>query len=509
VKQSPTIDLEFALGAALSLLLLAAFLAVPFLPMVDLPQHAAQISIWQRLSDPSSLESSAFELNLRTPYIGAYVAARLLAPLFGVLPALKVVIWASVVGHFAAFDLLVRTLGHRRWLSLLGLPLGLGYGFYFGFVSFIGALPFGLLAISLALRHRDAPTLRNGTLLALTLCATLATHGFAFGMTSAMIAPLLLRGKGTLFARFAPFVAPVLLVVVWLMPGSSGRSIGLTIWDPRLLELVHIPALWLAASGADHLAFLFGCLILLLLILSFGRPSRVPERYLPLAFMLVAYCLFPLALGGFGPLHPRFAAFIVPALLLAFEPGVEAEHSMLPGLVAATCLAWLGLFAHRLIAFARETRPIADFVADMPAGLSIRPIVFERTSEAFPALPALLHLSAYYVPEKAGRQGYSFAMYPTSVIRFQPGVIPTMDRGAEWNPDGFSAQEELGQYDCFLVHSASDRSFQLFGARANEVSLAFHEAGWWAYLGPSAQAAWRAHEHSGMVHDEPLVFSSQ
>ncbi len=497
------LDASLLLALVLCAGLLVAFLVVPYLPMVDLPQHAAQLGIWSRLSAAAPFESSLFELNLRTPYLGAYVLAHALGPLFGTVPALKIVVWLAVVAHFAAFDLLVRTLGYSRWLSLLGLPFALGYGFYFGFISFIAAIPLGLVAISFALRFRAQPSWRLGSLLALALCLTLATHGFALGMTLAVIAPLLLRGGGSIFARFLPLCAPALLTVIWLMPGSSGRSIGLTIWDPRVLELVQLPALLLAASGADHLAWMFGALLLGLVCSSLGRPSRELERWLPLVFMLLGYCLFPLMLGGFGPLHPRFAAFFVPTLLLAFEPRQHEEHSHIPGLIAATCVAWLGLLVHRLNAFEHETKPIADFVAEMPAGLSIRPIVFERTSEAFPALPALLHLSAYYVPEKAGRQGYSFAMYPTSVIRYQPGLVPTMDGGSEWHPEWFSADNELGQYDVFLVHSASDRAPELFGARAAELNLAFHEQGWWAYVDRSSLAF----HDKGSSHGKSLVSS--
>ena len=476
----------WALG--LALLLLAAFLAVPYLPMVDMPQHAAQISIWQRLGDPSFPEFQRFESNLRTPYLGAYALAHLFAGVLGVVPALKLVVWLSVVGHWAAFDWLVRTLGHARWLGLLGLPLGMGYGFYYGFISFIGALPFALAAVCFALRHRQQPTLASGLGLAAALCATLATHGFALGLSVLLVAPLLLRGGGSLIARGAPLLAVPLLMLVWLVPGTSARSIGSTVWDPRFWELSSVPALLLAASSADVLAGVLGVLVLGLVVLALGRPSRAFERFLPLAALLLGFCLFPLSFGGFTPLHPRFAAFMVPALLLAFEPRAASRFGLLPSCIAAVTTAWFALFAFRLQRFVAETQPIRDFVARMPAHLRIRPIIFDRTSDVFPALPTALHLSAYYVPEKAGTQGYSFAMYPTSVIRYVPGVVPTMDRGAEWSPDWFSPVE-LADYDCFLVHSASDRSLELFGTQINEVSLAFQEQGWWAYLTRSAPSA--------------------
>jgi hypothetical protein len=491
-------------GLALCAFLLGAFLAVPYLPMVDMPQHAAQISIWQRLGDPHFPETELFELNLRTPYLGAYALARALCGALGVVPALKVVTWLAIVGHWAAFAWLVRTTGHARWLGVFGVPLGMGYGFYFGFISFIGALPFGLAAVSLALRHRERATWLSGLLLGAALCATLATHGFALGLTVVLVAPLLLRGSSSLIARAAPLLAPVLLIVVWLMPGSSARAIGLTVWDPRFWELGSVPALWLAANSADVWATALGLIILACVALSLGRPSRAPERHLPIVVLVLGFCLFPLSFGGFTPLHPRFAAFVIPALLLAFEPrtaprfavasaladskGRTASYLSLPRAerplalgVMLSSAVWLALFAVRLHRFQQETRPISDFIARMPAHLRIRPVVFERTSRVFPSLPVLIHLSAYYVPVKAGVQGYSFAMYPTSVIRYQPFVTPTMTQGSEWRPDWFSA-DELPGYDCVLVHSTSDPSFELFGERLAQVSLAFHEQGWWAYM---------------------------
>jgi hypothetical protein len=96
----------------------------------------------------------------------------------------------------------------------------------------------------------------------------------------------------------------------------------------------------------------------------------------------------------------------------------------------------------------------------------------------------MLHLSAYYAAEKGGRQGYSFAMYPTSAVRYSSRVVPTMSGGSEWHPEYFS-KTELDSYDCILVRSTTDRSAELFNERASDVRLAFHEREWWAYATPT------------------------
>jgi hypothetical protein len=47
--------------------------------MVDLPQHAAQLSISLHQGAATFAESGRFLVNWRTPYLGAYLAGRLLA----------------------------------------------------------------------------------------------------------------------------------------------------------------------------------------------------------------------------------------------------------------------------------------------------------------------------------------------------------------------------------------------------------------------------------------------
>jgi hypothetical protein len=198
-------------------------------------------------------------------------------------------------------------------------------------------------------------------------------------------------------------------------------------------------------------------------------------------------------MSGFGPLHPRFAALFIPALLLAFEPRQRPPSIVLPRLAIGFCLTWFAVFAVRLSSFAGEVRPLAAFVDRTPPDLRVRPVVFERESRAFPGLPAHLHLPAYYAAEKGGRQGYSFAMYPTSVIRYRPSVLPPMGSGAEWHPETFSAAAELGAYDRILVRSSVDPTVRLFSGRPQDVVLDFSEGSWWGYrvlLARSGPSPW-------------------
>ncbi len=135
-----------------------------------------------------------------------------------------------------------------------------------------------------------------------------------------------------------------------------------------------------------------------------------------------------------------------------------------------------------MVDFNREARSFHELVARLPKGLAVRPLIFDRTGRAFSGVPVYLHYSAYYQVEKGGRQGFSFAVYPSSAIRFSGPLLPPLMRpGAEWNPRAFDAPSEASLYDYFLVRSAIDRTAELFGDSTVPIELDAHVGDWWGY----------------------------
>lgn len=449
--------------------------------MVDLPQHAAQIVTWQRLDAGVPELRELFELNFRTPYLLAYPLARWLAPAFGAVLALKLVVWLSVVLNLVTVELLARRVGHDPWLGLLGFVTAMGLCFYFGFVSFVLAMPFVVGALVLALSHAQAPNLRDGAWLAVLLSLVLTAHGIAFVLAFGTAGLLLLRGGGSLLTRLCPLVPAALLAAFWIVPGPVSVRIGGDVWALTFARLPDFPALLVSMGAADHASMLLGCALLVAMFLALGfRPQRRPERYLPLVLLLGGYMLFPTMFRGIVLLHTRLPYFLLPVALLAFAPPPSgARHRLLTrASVLGVTLAWLGLFGARLAEFQHEAADFHALEARLRPGAAVRPLVFDRQSRVFPGVPAFLHYPAYYYVDKGGTQGYSFAQYPLSVVRYRPGVIATMQGGAEWRPDWFR-QDEIPDYDYFLVRSALDRTQELFAGAP--VELEAHEGSWWAY----------------------------
>lgn len=475
------VELPSALLVLLVTTLLVAIFAFRDLPLVDLPQHAAQIAVWLHWDDPA-YRTEELELNFRTPYLLAYVLARPISALIGPILALKAVVALAVVGHAVAFHVLVRRLGHDPWLAVLGVPAALGYSFCFGFVSFIIALPLAFLAFAVSVEHAERPSIRQGALLLVLLCLTFFAHGIALALTLLVIVPLLAAGSGPILWRLLPLSGPALLGALWLGPGDSAKRIGITYWELGFERFIDLPAMLVSIGSTDSGGTVAAFLLLGTTALLFGAPAGW-ARVTPLVLALAGYSLFPALFRGVGPLSPRFTVLILPCLLLAFRPASRTSWQRTVGRtgLGLVSVAWIGLFVGRLPAYNQETKGVHAVVDALPPGLDVRPIVFERASLAFPGVPALLHLPAYYLVEKGGTQGYSFAIYPISVVRRRPGVPARMDGGAEWRPEAFDPARELDSYDCFLVHSVGDRSMALFGDFASEVELVVRDGNWWGY----------------------------
>jgi hypothetical protein len=465
--------------AALAVLLLVVLLSAVDLPLVDLPQHSLQIANWLRI-DQGQAGARDLELNFRTPYLLAYPIVRVLCAVLPVLTSLKLVLWLSVTLQALALRKLCERLGHDPWLGLLGYPLGLGYSFCFGFVAFCAALPLVYWAFAQLVAQREAPSVRRGSWLALTLGLLLVAHGVALAFFVAVAGPLLLWGGGKLWQRVWPLLSPPLLAAVWLAPGRPSTRLGGDVWVLEPQRWLDLPGQLVGIGAADAIATAFGVLLLGLLASSLG--SRRPLLYwMPLLASLIGYGLFPTMFRGAGPLHPRFSSYLVPALLLAFGPRVGAGTAARRGLSLLLSSSVVLLFGWRLRDFNRETAGFHALMARLPAGLAIRPLVFDRGSRAFPGIPAHLHVPAYYSAEKGGSAGYSFAMYSISVVRFRPGVRILMGGGSEWSPESFNWERETSDYDYFIVKSASDRTSWLFPGPQPAAVLEQHFGDWWGY----------------------------
>jgi hypothetical protein len=95
-----------------------------YLPLFDLPNHLAAISVWRNLGDPTYGLGELYRLNLQpVPYWGYFATVLALSRVVGVEIANKLFVTAYVVAMVWGVARLAKKTGRDPRLSLLVFPL--------------------------------------------------------------------------------------------------------------------------------------------------------------------------------------------------------------------------------------------------------------------------------------------------------------------------------------------------------------------------------------------------
>ena len=424
----------FALSAVA---VLVPLWCVKYLPMVDLPLHGLQISIWKNLLDPRYGFRAFYDLHYFTPYFGIYGLARVFAVCTSVLIAMKLAISVSVLAlPLSLVPFLART-SASRWWSLLGFPLAFGYSFDWGFANFVMAMPIAFLYFAFVVGYARAPTGRGAALLATFTLLLFWTHGILAVFCPLLGGVVVLDAAwGTvdarrIVARLAPLASPVPLMILWYL-ADSHRAAEPTAWQigpSRLHDLFALSDLGPPALSAGSIVITG-----LVIVLRSRDPARARVTGLAYALTALVVLLCPGTLVGTVRIPPRFGAFLLPLLVAWLCPA--APRAVRIALFAGV-IAWSALLVGRFRAFNRDARDYDEVAASIGPRSRIRPIIFV---DGFVDLP-FLHFPAWTAAEKGGLYGLSFSTcYP--VARNLPGSPELMKPRQVWLADEFDWRRE-------------------------------------------------------------------
>ncbi len=471
----------FALAAAAAVLPL--WLG-EFPPLVDLPQHAAQVSILRHWGDAACGYPGLYAIHWNQPYWLGYALAWALAAILPVATALRLVLSAAVVALPLALLPLLRATGGDRWWSLLALPLAYGHAMGMGFFSFVVAVPLVFLLLAPALRHARAPNWRDGLLLGIGWALLFLAHAFAFAVAGLLVGALLAasaRRVRELVPRLAPLLLGLPLPLAWWLAlpeadrARQGKTLFLVGWD-RLGELpvlvTGIPDRWLAALA----------LLLAAGALAASRPALARERarWAPLAVVALLVLAAPNVFLGTAYLAPRCAIFLLPAALLALgAPPAGARARRLPLVVAIALL--LAATVARFHGMAREGEGIGEVLAAAPAGERLLYLDFDRASR-WAAEPVFLHWGMLYAVDRCGIAEKSFARHVQLPVRYREGVASPLPTLIEYTPDRFRWEEQGGErFDLYLIRARSEPDIARVAGAADRLRPLARKNRWWLY----------------------------
>lgn len=500
--------LRHALAATLSLRNDRLFLAVvllsvaplwigSYLPMVDMPQHAAQIGALRELLQGNATFTQLFEVNWFTPYLLGYLLLYVLALVMPLTAATQLLVSCAVMAVPLLTGTLLRAAGaDERW-KWLAIPASFSFAFYWGFLSFMVAFPFALLFLLYAIRYAHAPNLRNGTLIAVFAVFLFFCHIIALAFISLVAFGYVLgrdvRDLKTLVLRLLPFAAPLPLMFVWLLMTYQNEQLAReapVIYGPllnRLIMLLVQPAGREALQSPAICALVTGS-ILVLPPLTGSTASRRRERWLPLAIGLLLFLAIPAYALNTAFLYQRLGLFLVPLWLLAWDPPL-AGRGRFEWVGMMVVALWIVTSIARFATFARETESFRAVMAQMEPGRRVASMVVDNASPLF-ATPVYLHFPAWYQASRRGIVDFNFADFYPQPVRYKSDAGPRISDELGWYPTAFQWERDGGaRYDYFVVKASFDASPHIFKERLDSVQLVARSGWWWLYRNAARTAA--------------------
>jgi hypothetical protein len=461
----------------------ATFWLTHRLPMLDLPQHAAQVALLHDLLLGRSKWQSLVSVNYFTPYFAGYAPALLLSFAMPAAAALKVMLTVAYLGFIAACVALRHELGGDSRLDWLFIPSFFGIVFTIGLYTFMIAAPLGVLFIVLALRHARQPTLRMGLFLLIADLGLFFAHGLVFVFANVIGGVFLLlksRGLVRLLRGTLPYVAVGLLCLVYIVvrlrfefeyvpPDDTWPSF---FWGLNDASRLGIPSQWAAWSKVDPRRTLFELLFVAMLMAPFllgARPNwREPAAVVPFVLTLLIWLLLPRRIVATDELYRRFSLFILPGYAWMFHPVHGASSRVRRLWLPLLCWMFIAVHVHRLMIFAEDSASFEEVLAAAQPGERALGAVLDQSSGGIGAVSVYMHWPAWYQAERGGFVDFNFARYVPQIVRYRPDRMPLHFNREDWaqNPRiGFDWDRDgAGIYRYIFVRSAGPIPASFFPA---------------------------------------------
>jgi len=446
-------------------------------PMMDLPFHLATIRVIHDLHEPRFGFDEHFVLTLgRTQYVFYYVLGSLLAYVVGVVKANVLLMSGYLAGTVLALRELLRALGKDERLCLFVVPLLVNAMFMFGLFPFLLGIPLMFLALSLTVRHFEAPTRARALCLAALALALFYSHIFPFALFGLGFAAMFpwTAPKRWLYAA-APALPAVAALSAWTLLTAAGKlTLGAltdSAHDPKRPVDHAIGDLhnWLTNVFTDTTDDIVLVAFCVLVLLSFGlslggamggRARGRPYVLLPIA-CLILYFTSSEAHGYIWLIAQRFPVLLFMTAIPLFPMPQGGAGIVVTAAAGVLGLASIANTAQHFIRFQlTEVGDIDGAVASMAPGKRVCALIYDRGSQIIGNQWApFLHFGSYYQVEKGGVVMFTYAGYAHWPIDFRPGKYPPPGGPArqrwEWTPESVSVEHEIVPYYDYVLTRGS------------------------------------------------------
>jgi hypothetical protein len=460
---------------------------VHYLPMLDLPQHAGQITALREILFGAPFYENEIWLNFFTPYLLIYLPATLLSLFMPSLAALKLIMTLGFFGLILSTRLLIIKAGADRAALWLVLPALFGWCWLMGMVTFLTALPLALYVIYRGWIYSEGPTKRRAIGLFLLGLVLFFSHGLAFYFAMLCAGSLMLlryiRTPLQLVRLGWPFALLGMLALAqfaYLQIYAAETTFGGTYLQVPLTERL---TFLLAGNISAPLSSLAGlCLIALLILpLSFAGLRRPPLPVIVLfSLLLLVILLLPHRLSDVSFVFQRFASFGLPFLCLFYQARPNAPALRLTAIsLMAMCVGVIFFYhAQNQLNFVKSVAPFAEVLSELAPDKRLLGLLDEPKN---PTYAQSLHMHAWYQAERNGWVDFNFAHFNAQIVRYKPGAN-VMGGGNYLGLAAFDwAALRAWHYDYIMIQHENPLPSGLFSTPPCPVRLVSQHGRWSVY----------------------------
>jgi hypothetical protein len=424
------------LWAAFAVSALATVLPIwiaKYLPLLDLPNHLAAVSVWHYHDDPAWDFKRFYDLNLvPLPYWAHYFTVHLLTYVTrSVEVANKIFLTGYALALPAGAWLLARRFGRSPWLALFAFPLVWNFNLGDGFIAYCAGFAAVPLALVVVDRHCAQPTWRRALAVAAVGTLTYFFHLLAYVLFLVCAGLVVLAQRRAFAPRLlAARALPVLScagIGAWALHRANSmnfhRVTGVgrdLIYDPVAERLAQIPdrLINFLPGRVDELVVIVAVACWIALAVTAARArgdEECPHVWGPeLCFVaaLALYLLCPRSMQRPFYWHMINGRFVVAiALFLALTlrgPIAGRRRWLLAPLVVATVIYMVALCG----AFREFNRHAAGFdavVAQIPRDKQVLTLILRPMGDSTVNVSAFNQWPAYVQIRHGGYNFYNFA----------------------------------------------------------------------------------------------------
>lgn len=436
-----------------------------FLPYQDAPQHLAAVTVLAGRGLAADASRRFFQIDFaNAQYSGVYLAAASLARIVGPDTAIRLLLSAVALLLPLAAWMLLGSFGRDRRLAVFAPVLFQTVPLFIGLYNFVAAVPVAIIAVALAERQLQRPSLARAFLLAAVSFLLLHLHPSGFVVALAAAAVLAWTRRNRPAFVLLPFGPALLQLASWTVHGPRPEGPRFlqarATWQPLWLQINDLLRFGNVFPGRVDEVFVFLVVAAFVAVVAQrAPPPREARAYrMPLLAVgvLAAYLVAPQHLGYVAYIHLRAIPFV---FLFALASPLTARTRRTAGLLAAVTglqILYAPYVADRYRRFDREVdAPRLERVLSAAApGQRLVSLVLDRKSQVVHFEP-YLHFGLYYEVLRGGRARFNFGELPWMPVRFREDVSPAQPYPVRWEFDvgSFDWRKALPDADYILVRT--------------------------------------------------------